>query len=151
MNLIGELVPKPLMASNATSAVIFRAIEKFRPTLMLDEADTYLDQYPELIGVLNSGHNRRSASVLRTVGDDHEPRQFSTWAPKVIAGIRRFPDTIQDRSIVVWLRRKMPGEKVDRLRLDKVDALDTLAAEGGEVGGRHGPAQGGRPSWFLTA
>jgi putative DNA primase/helicase len=40
LTLIGALVPRPLPASNITAAALFRAVEKWRPTLVIDEADT---------------------------------------------------------------------------------------------------------------
>jgi hypothetical protein len=58
----------PLPTANATPAAIFRVIEMYRPTLLIDEADTFLDKRSELGGILNSGHRRGTAYVLRTVG-----------------------------------------------------------------------------------
>ena len=114
--LLVVLVRKALPAANITPAAVFRAIELWRPTLAIDEADTFIKASDELRGVVNSGHTRASAFVIRTVGDDHEPRKFSTWGAKAIAMIGRLPDTLADRSIPVEMRRKLPGEKVDRLR-----------------------------------
>ena len=88
------------------------------PTLLIDEADTFLKENDELRGILNTGH-RRGGQVTRTVGDDHEPRQFSTWAPAVIAMIGRLPDTLNDRSVVISLRRRKPSEKVESFRSDR--------------------------------
>ena len=85
LTLLGALVPKPLAASNITAAPLFRAVEKWRPTLLIDEADTFLRDSDELRGVINSGHNRGTAFVIRSVGDDHEPRRFMTWAPRARA------------------------------------------------------------------
>jgi putative DNA primase/helicase len=116
LELIAKLVPRPLSASNITASVIFRTIEKYHPTLLIDEADSFLSDNEELRGILNSGHRRDSAHVLRNVGDDHEPRMFSTWSPMVIAGIGTLPETIEDRSIVVSMRRKRPDETVFPLR-----------------------------------
>ncbi|MDT8281124.1 MAG: DUF3631 domain-containing protein, partial [Erythrobacter sp.] len=116
--LLTRLVRKPLPASNISPAAVFRAIEKWTPTLLIDEADTFLKQNDELRGVLNSGHTRSSAYVVRTVGDDHEPRQFSTWGAKVIAMIGKLPDTLADRALPVAMRRKLTSEKVERLRGD---------------------------------
>jgi putative DNA primase/helicase len=116
LELIAKLLPRPLPTSNVTASVIFRVIEKYHPSLLIDEADSFLKENEELRGIVNSGHRRDSASVLRNVGDDHEPRSFSTWSPMVIAAIGTLPDTIEDRSIVVSMRRKQPGETVQRLR-----------------------------------
>ena len=101
LHLIGPMVPRPLTTSNITSAALFRAVEKYRPTLLVDEADSFLRDKEELRGVLNSGQSKATAFVIRTVGDDHEPRRFSTWAPKVVALIGNLPDTLEDRSIVI--------------------------------------------------
>ena len=104
LDVLTELVARPLPTSNATTAAIFRTIEKAKPTLLIDEADTFLKDNEELRGVLNAGH-RRGGQIIRTVGDDHEPRQFSTWAPAAIAMIGRVPDTLEDRSVSIALRR----------------------------------------------
>jgi putative DNA primase/helicase len=113
--LIGKLVPKPLSAANVTPAVVFRAIDRWHPTLLIDEADTFISEKSELRGVLNSGHTPAQSFVLRCVGDDFEPKQFSTWAPKAFANIGRMHPTLEDRSIAVPLKRKMKGEHVERL------------------------------------
>jgi putative DNA primase/helicase len=110
--------PRVLMSSNASPAAIFRAIELWKPTLLIDEADTVLPGNEELRGILNSGHTRRSAYVLRNVGEDHEPRQFSTWAPLAIAMIGKLPGTLADRSLVLRMRRKQREEKVKKFPLD---------------------------------
>ena len=126
LDVLSCLVPRALVASNTSTSSIFRAIESACPTLLIDEADTFLGDNDELRGVLNSGH-RKGGGVLRNVGDDHEPRMFSTWAPAAIAMIGRLPDTLEDRSIIVRLRRRRSDEKVTRFRLDRVDDLQQLA------------------------
>jgi putative DNA primase/helicase len=93
---------------------------------LIDEADTFLKENDELRGILNTGH-RRGGQVLRTVGDDHEPRQFSTWAPAAIAMIGRLPDTLHDRSVIINLRRRKPTEEVKSFRRDRADDLHVLA------------------------
>lgn len=126
LHLTGALVPRPLPASNVTAAALFRAVERWRPTLLVDEADTFLKDREELRGVLNSGHARAGAVVVRSVGEDHEARMFSTWAPKAVAMIGDLPDTLADRSVVVPMRRRHPDEDVDRLRLDRLGDLEPL-------------------------
>ena len=59
---------------------------------MIDEADSFLRDNEELRGVLNSGH-RKGGAVLRNVGDDHEPRSFSTYSACAIALIGQLPPT----------------------------------------------------------
>jgi hypothetical protein len=69
-------------------------------------------------GILNSGHERDLAYVLRCEGDDHEATPFSTWAPKAIALIGRLHPTLEDRSIVVSMKRRLATENVERIPKD---------------------------------
>lgn len=99
LNLIGLLSYRPLVASNISPSAMFRVIEAHQPTLLIDEADTFFKENEELRGVVNSGHTRQSAYVIRSVGDDHEPKQFSTWGAKAISGIGALAETIRDRAV----------------------------------------------------
>ena len=122
LELLTALVLRPLPTANLTSPVVFRVIESHRPTLLIDEADTFIRNSDELRGVLNSGHRRATASVLRTVGENHEVKVFSTWCPKAMAAIGQLPETLQDRSIVISLRRRAVNEKVEHFRFDRLVA-----------------------------
>ena len=115
LEFLANLLPRPLATSNVAPAVLFRTIEALRPTLLIDELDSFNEAHEELRGILNSGHRREAAKVIRCVGEDHEPRIFSTWCPMVLAMIGRLPGTLEDRSIVIPMRRKAPGENVQRL------------------------------------
>ncbi|MEP7027665.1 MAG: DUF3631 domain-containing protein [Candidatus Eisenbacteria bacterium] len=95
---------------------LFRTVDKWAVTLLIDELDSFLRKDDDLVNILNTGY-RRGAYVLRIVGDDQEPRQFSVFGAKSIAKIGRLPGTVEDRSIVLPLSRKLPGkEKVAPLR-----------------------------------
>lgn len=118
LEIVRSLSHRALMASNITPSAIFRCIDAWKPTLLIDEADTFVHGNEELRGIINSGHTRSTAYVIRVVGDDYEPKQFSTWAPMVLAMIRLPPDTILDRSITIPMRRKLPGESIARLPVD---------------------------------
>jgi putative DNA primase/helicase len=120
LELLLNLVFRPLPASNITAASLFRAIEKYKPTLLLDEADTFLHNNDELKGIINSGYRSSSSYVVRTVGDDYEPKVFNTFGPKAIAQIDKPQETIMDRGIIIEMRRKKPEEKSERLRSDRI-------------------------------
>ena len=116
LDILADLTPRALPTANTTPAAIFRAIEHVKPTLLIDEADTFLSKSDDLRGILNSGHRKATAYVLRTVGDEHEPRRFSTWAATAIAMIGDLPETLADRSIPIRLRRRMQHEKISSFR-----------------------------------
>jgi putative DNA primase/helicase len=113
IEILSFLIQRALLASGITPSAIFRTIEAVKPTLLIDEADTFIEGNEELRGILNSGHTRATATIIRTVGDDFEPRAFSTWCPMVLAAIGSLPATIQDRSIVIPMQRKVPEEQVE--------------------------------------
>lgn len=120
LEVLDAMVQRGFIAANASPAAIFRAIEAWQPTLLLDEADTWMAQNEELAGVLNSGHTRRTARVIRVqeVKGEHLPVAFSTWCAMGIAGIGAQRDTLMSRSIVISLRRRLPEEVVERLPHD---------------------------------
>lgn len=126
LDVVSCLALRPLSTANISAAALYRTIEAYRPTLSIDEGDTFLSEREELRGILNSGH-RRGGYVLRTVGDDFEPRAFATYAAVAIALIGKLPDTLADRSVTITLKRRMPGEKISALRLDRVGHLRELA------------------------
>jgi sulfur transfer protein SufE len=121
LNLVGQFASRPLSAANSTPSFLFRAISAWGPTLLIDEADTFIRSNDDIKGLVNAGHTRANAFVGRTVavGDTHEPRLFDVWGDKAFAGIsleRHLPDATMSRGIVVTLRRKMAHETAERLR-----------------------------------
>jgi hypothetical protein len=139
LDVLSRLVPRSLGASSITAAALFRVIEAARPTLLLDEADSYARDNEDLRGVLDAGH-RRDGAVIRTVGEDHEPRQFSAWAPVALAAIGHLPGTIEDRSIKIGLRRRRPDEAVEALRLDRAGGLEKLGRMAARFAADHATA-----------
>ena len=65
LTVLSELVNRPVVAANISSPALFRVIEEMRPTLLIDEADTFLQGNDELRGILNSGYTRKTAYVVR--------------------------------------------------------------------------------------
>jgi putative DNA primase/helicase len=126
LDILQRLVVRPLLAGNVSAASVFRVVEVARPTLLVDEADTFLPGNDELRGVLNSGH-RRGGNVIRVVGEAMDVRAFSTFAPAAIAMIGHLPGTLADRSVAITLKRKRADEPVESFRYDRTEELDQLA------------------------
>ena len=115
--------PHALPSSNVSVATLYRIIQSQRPTLILDELDSFLPGNEWLRGILNSGHDPQFAFVLRCASDEHAPKSFSTWTPIALGLIGKLPETLEDRSIEIRMRRKLPGEKVERFRKQQVAAI----------------------------
>ena len=125
LDLMGRISARPLSVANSTTAALFRSIELWHTTLLVDECDTFIKENEELKGLINAGYTRSNAFVLRVVGDDHTPKQFSVWGAKALAGIaleKHLTDATLSRAIVIEMRRKLSHEQVIKLR----DAGDGL-------------------------
>ena len=132
LSLLLKLSRKALSTANMRSATLFRIAEKWHPSIMIDEADTFIKTDEEMSGLINAGHTRDSAFAWRLVGDNHEPKPFSVWGAKAFAGInleRHLPPATMSRAIVIQLRRKLPNEKVSRLRHAENDLFADIASK----------------------
>jgi putative DNA primase/helicase len=115
-------------------------MERWGPTLLIDEADTFIRENRELKGIINAGHTRANAYVLRTVGDNHEPKRFTVWGAKAMAGIsleKHLPDSTMSRAVVFNLRRKLPHESVTRLRHAKAGVFEHITSKLARFAGDH--------------
>ena len=93
---VGSLCYKPIFASGAsTVSPLFRIIDAFRGTLIIDEGDFRLsDEKAEIVKILNNG-NARGFPVLRSeVSPKREfnPTAYSVFGPKLVATRGFFED-----------------------------------------------------------
>ena len=138
INLLAELCCEPMKMDNATESVIFRLIDATEKgkkpglTLLIDEADSFMPGREGIRNLLNCGFEA-SGMVWRSVrsGQDFAPRGFKAFAPVAIAGIGALPDTVTSRSVPIYLRRKMNGERIEKVK-DYRPALAALRAKIGE-------------------
>ena len=114
LKLLNKLCFKPHLTSNATIAAIFRLIDAAARTMLLDEADTYLDG-PEFSGLINSGHDREGAKYDRCEKNAHgefSVATFNTYAPLAMARIGGIePASTRSRCIVINMQRARPDEQ----------------------------------------
>jgi putative DNA primase/helicase len=104
LGLLLRLVFMPVSTSNLTPAVLYRVVNQLSPTLLIDEADTFL-QSRELNGVINCGHTRDTAYVQRM--ESGTVKRYRTFSPKAIGMIGLPSDTVLSRAIAIHLRRKL--------------------------------------------
>jgi len=129
LSLIGKLVLRPLPSSSISPSALFRSIDAWEPTLLIDEFDACSKDNEELRGLINCGHTRDSAFIIRCQGDDYIPKKFNAWGAKALSGIGHVADTLMDRAIVLELRRKLPDEKIDRIRHAEPGLFDELSSK----------------------
>ena len=134
LEVIGAVVHKPWATVRPSEAVLYRQIEKVRPTLILDEIDTIWNprarnEEEGLRALLNAGFKRRNSTVPRCTGPSMKVRNFATFCPKALGGIGSPPDTVADRSIPIRMERKRAGETVKRWRWRDVEPVADAVRE----------------------
>jgi hypothetical protein len=93
---IGSLCYKPIFASGAsTVSPIFRILDAFRGTLIIDEGDfRFSDEKTEIVKILNNG-NVKGFPVLRSEVSgtkEFNPRAYHVFGPKLVATRGCFDD-----------------------------------------------------------
>src|SRR6185436_16373953 len=109
LTLLAGLANRTIVAANISPPALFRVIEEAEPTLLIDEADTFLHGNDEMRGMLNAGYSRETAYVVRVANEIKSDElnvgkeglvvtdplvglaRFSCWCPKVMAAIGRLP------------------------------------------------------------
>ena len=78
LEAVDNLTPNPILAGSITASSVFRIIDTTRATVLIDEADLIVNKNssPDLRAILNSGHRRRTAFVVRNV-----PTPDGGWVP----------------------------------------------------------------------
>lgn len=95
LQVVGSVCFRPIFASGAiTPAPIFRILDLYRDTLVLDEADfKESSAWTDMVKILNNGY-RPGFPVLRAdkVDGQWHPRGYQVFGPKLIATRHRFED-----------------------------------------------------------
>ncbi|GAA5025330.1 DUF3631 domain-containing protein [Terrabacter aeriphilus] len=122
VEVVAGLVHSPLRTVNVSAPYIFRSLGvDHPPTILLDEADALFgtkvkaEQNEDLRGLLNAGH-QRGLTYGRCEGPNRVPTDFPTFAMALVAGIGSMPDTIEDRAVVLAMRRRKDSEVVSSFR-----------------------------------
>jgi hypothetical protein len=92
------------MSGATTPSPMFRMIELFHPTLIIDEADyKFSDESDEITKILNCGY-MRGKSVWRSEkdGDTYEPKPYDVFGPKIIAERHPFKDIATETRCITY-------------------------------------------------
>lgn len=115
LDIVEALCREPFITVNSSSAAVYRSVSEDPPTLLVDEADTIFgpkaDGNEDLRGLLNAGHQRNRPAKRYDAATNHV-QSIPTFAMAALAGIGAMPDTIEDRAVVIRMRRRAPNESV---------------------------------------
>jgi hypothetical protein len=118
------LVPRPMLITVASTASIFSMIsddDDGLPVILYDEVDALFSPRAkgneDLQALFNNGYRR--GTVVPRVDMQGKKRvllYFPAFAPIAFAGLGNLPDTLLSRSVVVRMRRRAMGERVEPFR-----------------------------------
>ncbi|MCH7491429.1 MAG: DUF3631 domain-containing protein [Gemmatimonadetes bacterium] len=114
LDVLNLVVRRPWLPVILTGPVLFRGIEQWTPTTLIDEAEVVRgkgDAAENIRALLHAGY-RRGVTVARCVGESCELRNFDIFGPKVFAAIGKLPGTLTSRCVVINMRRRAQGEHV---------------------------------------
>lgn len=114
-----------------TEASLFRGPSKNGGTLILDEIEMLgsqdQDTYGGILAVLNDGFQRGGeVTRIEKRGEKFIEVKYPTYAPRVLAGLKRMAETLEDRSITITMQRKRRDHNTDRFSPRRLRA-DTQA------------------------
>jgi hypothetical protein len=125
LELLFLIVPRPRYTTNISPAALYRVIDKEKPTLLMDEAQSISRRGSEasevLREILNAGI-RRNARTTRCGGERwDEVQEFNVYGPKVFALIGQPDGVLADRCLAVLMKRKTASDPVRRFRSRAVE------------------------------
>ena len=111
LEVLQHLCYRAMLAAHISDSALFRSIEAYHPTLLLDEAsEVYSRETQSCIqNLLNSGY-RRGQYVVRVGGlESGQPKLelFDVYGPKALAGLGGFKETLESRSILVSMEKNV--------------------------------------------
>lgn len=122
LEVLDVLSANPLMALDISMAAFFRIVEDRQPSILLDEVDAIFTGKKQSEGsedmrrVINNGY-RIGAVVQRVGGPNRDQVQdFHVFTPVAMAGLGNLPDTLMSRSVILRMKRRRGGERVEQFR-----------------------------------
>src|SRR5262249_11274962 len=88
LTLLGAMSWNGMLMLNPTPAVLFRLVQEFRPTLLLDEIEDFgQEDRKDILSIINSGY-KKGATVPRCEGKEvRRVEKFDVYSPLAMAGI----------------------------------------------------------------
>jgi hypothetical protein len=121
LEVLNQLCFRSWFTTGLTVATLFRLVERFNPTLLLDESEFLTsEERKELVSLLNAGQ-RRGLTIPRMKGEHAEEVEFfSVYCPKVLSGTQQLKRTTTSRMIVFTMTKNV--RSIPR-RIDTTEGL----------------------------
>ena len=129
LDVLGQIHYKPIATSGATTAApVFRIIEKWRPTLIMDEADfAKSDEAQDIIKIINLGYEKGKHVMRCDQNDAKTINLFDPYCPKILATRGSFEDKATESRCITQVMKGTNRQDVPlNLNKDFFDTTQTL-------------------------
>jgi len=127
LDIISEIGYRVIPAVSFSGASVFRSVDMWHCTLLVDEAEYQLNPKSEkgqdLYGILNGGYKRGMYAIrTESIGDTFVPTIFDIFGFKALAATRPFNPTLESRSIIFHMEQHriknliLPKEESEEIR-----------------------------------
>jgi putative DNA primase/helicase len=115
--VVALLTPRPYVVAEPRGATLYRLVDRYHPTLIVDDADRLLPRRPDLAHIVNVSWTRGTTIPrVNARGDIHH---YDPFCSKLLNGIgltAHLDRATQTRCITAELLPKLPNESVANFR-----------------------------------
>ena len=108
LECLHRLCYRAILAASMSASAIFRSLEAWHPTLLLDETEIYnKESMTEVLALLNSGYRKGQYAIRIEKAEEGNPQigMFDTFGFKAMAGTDELAATLQSRCIITAMSR----------------------------------------------
>jgi hypothetical protein len=127
LHVVRWMAQRSYAAVEATGAVLYRIIDRLKPTLFLDEADSLFQRRTALAHIVNESWTNSGSKIPRARASGKGYDEYDVYGTQAI-GMRglKVPDTTLSRTIICLIWPKLASEPVEEFGYQDDDEFKTI-------------------------
>lgn len=124
LEILSELAHRPLFSVNVSEASLYRMIDLYDVSYLIDEIRYWRDSDKrQALADLQAGYKKGQVAVRmdEASGQGFKPSTFETWGPKAFASTDAPTDQLADRCVIINMEQASPPKKdMDAERAEEI-------------------------------
>ena len=127
LHVVRWMAQRSYVAIEATGAVLYRIIDRLKPTLFLDEADSLFQRRNALAHIINKSWTNSGSKIPRARASGKGFDEYDVYGTQAISmrGLK-VPDTTLSRCIICLIGPKLESEPVEEFDYEDDDEFKTI-------------------------
>jgi Protein of unknown function (DUF3631) len=127
LHVVSWMSQRRYAAIEATGASIYRIIDRLRPTVFVDEADTLFRRSTVLSHIINASWTNDGSKIPRASSKGKSVDEYDCYGAQAFGMKKlRMPDTTHSRCIICLIWPKLPHEIVDEFNYRDDDEFKVI-------------------------